>query len=99
MTPALFAVAIIALMPLTGCDNAEAKKNLAECMLHPHSRDVTGSFNASYLELCMQAKSFVFDRNLSWRGTVCGDESYMRIDANCYRGDSWFAELRARTGI
>ena len=80
------------LLVLAACDDAEARKNLAECMLSPQAKDRTGGWDDNYLSLCMQARGFVIDNRLTWNGSKCDDLPYPQIVAECFRTDTWFAE-------
>jgi hypothetical protein len=85
------------ILPLTcaGCEE-KSRQNLAQCMLAKDAHLSSGGWNVDYLSLCMQAKGFTIDDNLTWGGAKCSDLNFPEIAATCYRSDSWLGKIIAR---
>jgi hypothetical protein len=84
------------LLPLAGCDDPDARKNLAQCELSPSARTATGDLYPGYMTTCMQSKGYVEDENLTGpRNAKCRDILNSDEEASCYRPDNWFEKWLA----
>jgi len=88
---------MLVILLLVACDTGEVGRSLAQCMLSPQAKKPNGFgegiWNGSYLSLCMKAKGYVIDDNLTdVAGTRCRELVYPQIEAGCYRSDNALAK-------
>jgi hypothetical protein len=79
---------LLPLLALAACDDPATKRQaLAQCKIDPNAKPSSGfpEWDPLFLETCMRARGYAFDRN-------CAAWVPAQYDASCYWLDNWFTE-------
>ncbi|MGH7073271.1 MAG: hypothetical protein ACREFD_03620 [Stellaceae bacterium] len=88
----LIGATLTLLLTGSGCDRADTRRSLAQCMLSPQAHSSDGAWNDSFIALCMESKGFVEDDQLTSSGAKCETLDYSGLTASCYRRDNSLTE-------